>query len=64
MAEPGATGIFSGLSVLIGPEGGFTEEELGLFNDSVDLGQTILRAETAAIVASALVMANAKRVIQ
>jgi 16S rRNA (uracil1498-N3)-methyltransferase len=64
VAEPGATGIFSGLSVLIGPEGGFTEEELGLFNDSVDLGQTILRAETAAIVASALVMANAKRVIQ
>jgi len=64
VAEPGATGIFSGLSVLIGPEGGFTEEELGLFNGSVDLGQTILRAETAAIVASALVMANAKRVIQ
>lgn len=64
VAEPGATGNFSGLSVMIGPEGGFTDEELGLFNDSVDLGPTILRAETAAIVASALVMANAKRVSQ
>jgi len=64
VAEPGASGDFSGLSVLIGPEGGFTDEELGLFNHSVDLGQTILRAETAAIVASVLVMANTKRLIQ
>lgn len=64
VAEPGAHGNFTGLSVLIGPEGGFTEEELGLFRDSVDLGQTILRAETAAIVASVIVMTNAKRVSQ
>ncbi len=42
----------------IGPEGGWTEDELKLFQEngwsSVTLGTTILRAETAAIVATAL----------
>lgn len=39
--------------IFIGPEGGFTEEEIGLAKDSgitsVSLGKRILRAETAAI---------------
>jgi len=44
----------------IGPEGGWTEDELGLFRAHdwipVSLGPTILRAETAAIAATAIAM--------
>jgi 16S rRNA (uracil1498-N3)-methyltransferase len=46
----------------IGPEGGWTEDELSLFRESgwlsATLGQTILRAETAAIAASAITMSE------
>jgi 16S rRNA (uracil1498-N3)-methyltransferase len=45
-----------------GPEGGWTEEELQLFQKagwiSVSIGPTILRAETAAIAATAVVMSK------
>jgi 16S rRNA (uracil1498-N3)-methyltransferase len=60
------TGIFPGqiqLSLLVGPEGGFSETEAnlavnaGLF--SVSLGPRILRMETAALVACALVLYEA-----
>lgn len=37
--------------LVVGPEGGFTEEELANFNRRVGLGDFVLRAETAAIVA-------------
>ncbi len=51
-----ATGI---CSVAVGPEGGWTEEELSLFRTegwiAVSLGPRILRAETAAIAALAIV---------
>lgn len=40
--------------VLIGPEGGWTEDELAAANHRVALGSHVLRAETAAIVAGAL----------
>ena len=44
----------------IGPEGGWTEDELRWFRESgwvaASLGETILRAETAAIVAAALAL--------
>jgi 16S rRNA (uracil1498-N3)-methyltransferase len=44
----------------IGPEGGWTEEELTLFAENAwvaaSLGETILRAETAAIAATAIAL--------
>jgi 16S rRNA (uracil1498-N3)-methyltransferase len=46
----------------LGPEGGWTEEELRMFQEagwiSASLGSTILRAETAAIAATAVVLAE------
>ncbi len=46
------------ISLAIGPEGGWAEEELKMFADagwhSASLGRTILRAETAAIAACAI----------
>jgi 16S rRNA (uracil1498-N3)-methyltransferase len=50
----------SDLTLAIGPEGGWTADELQWFRDSgwtaASLGDTILRAETAAIVATALAL--------
>jgi 16S rRNA (uracil1498-N3)-methyltransferase len=51
-------GSDSGVKLAIGPEGGWTEAELKLFQQegwiSASLGPTILRAETAAIAAAAI----------
>ena len=48
-----------GIALAVGPEGGWTEDELQLFQQagwtSASLGNTILRAETAAIAATAVV---------
>jgi 16S rRNA U1498 N3-methylase RsmE len=54
-AEPGGVEItgFHRASV-IGPEGGFAPEELDGSVSRVSLGESVLRAETAAIVAGAL----------
>jgi RsmE family RNA methyltransferase len=41
------------LTLLIGPEGGWTERELGLVALKAGLGQRNLRADTAALVALA-----------
>ena len=45
-------------AVAIGPEGGFTDDERGLLPTVVTLGGTVLRAETAAIAAAALLTAQ------
>ena len=48
------------VAILIGPEGGFTEQEVALAGEkgavAISLGPRILRTETAAIVAPALVL--------
>lgn len=48
--------------LLIGPEGGWSDKEIQMFKDSkiqiFKLGDTVLRAETAAIVASAQIILN------
>jgi 16S rRNA (uracil1498-N3)-methyltransferase len=55
----------SPLSLAVGPEGGWTPDEIKRFSDSgwhaASLGPTILRAETAAIAALAIAMAMADR---
>ena len=58
LAEPGG-GPFSLATpvVLVGPEGGWSERELALVADKVSLGDGVLRVETAAVVAGALLTA-------
>ena len=50
------------VALALGPEGGWTQQEAKVFNDSdwiaASLGSTILRAETAAIAALAVVMSQ------
>lgn len=54
VAEPGGRPIESGDRVIsIGPEGGWSPAELAAAADRVSLGPTVLRVETAALVAAA-----------
>ena len=57
MAEPGGSGLDGGVGLLlIGPEEGWAAAELG-DRRRVGLGSTVLRSETAAIAAGALMVA-------
>jgi 16S rRNA (uracil1498-N3)-methyltransferase len=55
MAEPGGAALTTGDHIVaIGPEGGWSDEELTQAARTIDLGPTILRAETAAVTAGVL----------
>jgi 16S rRNA (uracil1498-N3)-methyltransferase len=58
-AEPGGSSPIGEVSVLVvGPEGGFSAAEIERAPATVDLGGSILRAETAAIVGATLMVAH------
>ncbi len=59
LAEPGANELGADdHTVAIGPEGGWDPEELAGARRTVDLGDTVLRVETAALVAATLMAAH------
>jgi RsmE family RNA methyltransferase len=60
MAEPEAETFFDGSceAVCIGPEGGFTNEELALVINHANLGSTVKRTYTAALYAVSLMAAD------
>ena len=61
-AEPGGTATAEAVTTLvIGPEGGFSPAEISLAPALADLGPSILRAETAAIVGAARMVAHWRR---
>ena len=62
LAEPGGTADLSAITtIVVGPEGGFSAAEVELAQRRVSLGQGILRADTAAVVAGALMVAHQRR---
>jgi RsmE family RNA methyltransferase len=59
VAEPGGRSLAStDRGVAIGPEGGWSDDELALANDQVTLGDSVLRVETAALTAGVHLVAN------
>jgi len=58
VAEPGGRRLkFGDRSVAVGPEGGWSRNELSAARDRVDLGANILRTETAAVATTTLCVA-------
>lgn len=58
VAEPGGRQLSAGdTTVVIGPEGGWSERELAGAADTVSLAATVLRVETAAVAAATLLTA-------
>jgi len=57
LADPDGEPLVEASVVVIGPEGGFTDEELGVGPAKVRLADTVLRVETAALLAAARVLA-------
>lgn len=55
VAEPGGRGLTAAdRTVAVGPEGGWTDEERAMARDEVELGDGLLRVETAAVAAGVL----------
>lgn len=60
-AEPGAAPIGADHTVVaIGPEGGWSQDELAAAATTVSIGETVLRVETAAIVAATRMIMHAE----
>jgi RsmE family RNA methyltransferase len=60
-AEPGAAPLGADHTVVaIGPEGGWSHDELAAAATTVSIGATVLRVETAAIVAAARMVMHAE----
>jgi 16S rRNA (uracil1498-N3)-methyltransferase len=58
-AEPGGRAMRpSDAAIAVGPEGGWSDDELAGAGDRVSLGPHVLRVETAAVVAATLMVAN------
>ena len=51
-------------TLVVGPEGGFSDEEVSMAPELVDLGDTVLRAETAAIVGATRMVAHRARSVR
>lgn len=60
MADPDGEPARDASTVLVGPEGGFTDEERRLCRRLVSLGPQILRVETAAICAASVIAASGR----
>ena len=64
LAEPGGMALLERhTTVLVGPEGGWDEAELAAIRDHIALGNTIMRAETAALAVAALMAAARVRIV-
>jgi len=64
LAEPGAEAIGGAATLLIGPEGGWSGDELARGFRTARLSDQILRAETAAIVAGVLLCASRAGIVE
>lgn len=59
LAEPDGPAIETDITMIaVGPEGGFTDDEVAEFRSLVSLPGGVLRAETAAVVAGAMLVAR------
>jgi len=60
-AEPGGDKFSAELSaIMIGPEGGWTQDELGLSQNRISISDAILRVETAAVISGYLLSEGAR----
>jgi 16S rRNA (uracil1498-N3)-methyltransferase len=61
-AAGGSDRVLSDLVLVVGPEGGFTDEEAARFSDagakSARLGPTVLRTSTAGVVAATMILSK------
>jgi 16S rRNA (uracil1498-N3)-methyltransferase len=59
IGEPGGRAVSTrDTTIAIGPEGGWSPDELEIGGDRVSLGPNVLRVETAAVVAVTLMVAR------